>query len=727
MIRVLGFGLFLCGAAVFFVDGLRAQSPATAIVNALVVDGSGNEPFVGTVLFADGRITQVGRTVTVPPDARTIDGQGRTIVPGFFDLRIDASAPAGSASSGPSSASAGDPQEILLPLLYSGVTTAVIFATQPTELDVIRRAAGTADVPTPRLLFGLMLPAGATGGATGGDAATPLASLLPDAGRDAWRRLQAGQPDALLIGAEAWRGGTIDRLPPETVAAVSSEARANRVRVFMDLASADGVRQAADFDLTLMLGGAGDRALDASAATSLRQRNATYVPMLSASAPADQRGPTPFLAEVTTAQERTAFDAARDQAATPGNWQARRDTIKALQAAGVRLAVGSNSQRTTRPLGWSTLQELRLLVDAGLTPLQAITAATSGSAWALGLQSDRGFIAVGQRADLVVINGNPIKTIAELERIERVFTGGREVPRDDFRARLTRATSTSTSAPTLSDPTPAPTTPAPTTATPSSPEPKTSAPKTTAPASLTSSSTSPAAPTTSTGSSSLPTVPAPRTSKPLEFPPTASSPSPSATPPASPAPARSDAAGATTETAVPSVTLSEPMIADFERDGNQTARGLSWNSVIDPPGNQPTTMVAGRVIRGLRDHALTVAARMGSADRPYARIVFPIAREGETANVSRYRGIRFDARGEGRYRIIFVTRRVQDGRFHESYFSGSPLWTPVSIPFASLGQTKSKAPTRWTGHDLVEIIFEIARDAGNMGWLELDNVRFYGS
>jgi hypothetical protein len=116
---------------------------------------------------------------------------------------------------------------------------------------------------------------------------------------------------------------------------------------------------------------------------------------------------------------------------------------------------------------------------------------------------------------------------------------------------------------------------------------------------------------------------------------------------------------------------------------------------------------------------------MGDAGEPYARVTVSLAHDGHPADVSQFHGLRFDARGQGRYRIVFVTRSVSDGRYHESYFSGSPMWTPVSIPFATLGQTGAGTHVKWTGTDLLEIAFQFARDPGQMGWLELDNLRFY--
>ena len=104
-----------------------------------------------------------------------------------------------------------------------------------------------------------------------------------------------------------------------------------------------------------------------------------------------------------------------------------------------------------------------------------------------------------------------------------------------------------------------------------------------------------------------------------------------------------------------------------------------------------TTLIMGRVVKGLRDHALLLSARMGTGREPYARAALKLDAGERPVDVSRFRGLRFDARGEGRYRVVFVTKGVADGRYHESYFSGSPLWTPVNMPFASVGQNGAGA------------------------------------
>ena len=114
----------------------------------------------------------------------------------------------------------------------------------------------------------------------------------------------------------------------------------------------------------------------------------------------------------------------------------RRCSIRLARArdAGVRLGLGSGGGAQGLPYGWSSLLGVRLFADAGLTPLQAVTAATSGGAWALGVQSDRGFLAVGQRADLLVVSGDPSSSINDIEKIAHVIFGGEVVDRAALRA-----------------------------------------------------------------------------------------------------------------------------------------------------------------------------------------------------------------------------------------------------------------------------------------------------
>jgi imidazolonepropionase-like amidohydrolase len=622
-----------------------------AIVGARVVDGSGNEPFDGTVVVRDGRIAEVGRTVRPPEGARIIEAQGRTVMPGLFDIRVHL--PAAASASGAASDEAL--AKALAAYLYAGVTSVGVADLDERKLDALRDHLSAAKIRSPRL--------------------------------------------------------------------VAASAPANAV--FGSSLSGSG--------------GAPEASSSALAMAQWKQRNATLAP------------------EVT--------------AAGSSGRAAALEVVRAAKQAGVRLAVASNAGQAELAPGEATLLELRALVEAGLTPLQALTAATSGSAWALGLQSDRGFLAVGQRADLLILTSEPGSASGEVAQVAQVFLGGEEIDRAALHTLMTKPDAAP--APTSSTETTAGTAPGGGAAASAgkasveTPNASTAAAggKTAArgkrgrtkgsAATAANADTNATAPATaadaagatakpyagtkpdatgkaSTAASASPSAATTTTSPGSPTSPTSASPTSSTEPTpdgggASPAGAGGTAAAAAAAGgAAAPIPMTEPMIDDFEDSGDNSSTGLggTWTA-SNETGTHTTDVILGRVVRGLRDHALHLTARMGDTKEAYARISVALAKDGHPADVSHFHGLRFDARGQGRYRVLFITRSVADGRYHESYFSGSPLWTPVSIPFATLGQTGPGKHVTWTGKDLIEIAFQLTRDPGQMGWLELDNVRLY--
>jgi imidazolonepropionase-like amidohydrolase len=76
-------------------------------------------------------------------------------------------------------------------------------------------------------------------------------------------------------------------------------------------------------------------------------------------------------------------------------------------------------------VGYGLLRELELYVQSGMMPLEAIQSATIVSARAMNLDRDSGTIEVGKRADLILVDGNPLANISDLRKVSRVVTNGR--------------------------------------------------------------------------------------------------------------------------------------------------------------------------------------------------------------------------------------------------------------------------------------------------------------
>ena len=127
------------------------------------------------------------------------------------------------------------------------------------------------------------------------------------------------------------------------------------------------------------------------------------------------------------------------QARATGNPQAQESfgiqarNLARLSEAGVRIGFGTDGGAP-----WAVHQELEDMVSAGMTPSDAIVAATSTSAELLHLP-DVGTLASGQRADFVVLDANPLNDITNTRRIASVYLRGSEVDREAISARLLAA------------------------------------------------------------------------------------------------------------------------------------------------------------------------------------------------------------------------------------------------------------------------------------------------
>jgi imidazolonepropionase-like amidohydrolase len=130
---------------------------------------------------------------------------------------------------------------------------------------------------------------------------------------------------------------------------------------------------------------------------------------------------------------RDAATAARNRQ----NYAILQKSVAKLAAAGARVILGSDTGLEDHPFGFAEQKELQMMAEAGMTPAQVIVAATSRSAEFLGLK-DRGVIAPGRRADLLVLDANPLDDIRNTRRISAMYLAGKEVDRAALKAALMR-------------------------------------------------------------------------------------------------------------------------------------------------------------------------------------------------------------------------------------------------------------------------------------------------
>jgi imidazolonepropionase-like amidohydrolase len=101
--------------------------------------------------------------------------------------------------------------------------------------------------------------------------------------------------------------------------------------------------------------------------------------------------------------------------------------LKKLFDAGVKVAFGTDSGPPARFQGFFEHRELELMVQAGLTPAQALQTATLNAAQCLRVEKEFGTLEKGKRADLIVLDADPLENILNTRKINQVWIGGREV------------------------------------------------------------------------------------------------------------------------------------------------------------------------------------------------------------------------------------------------------------------------------------------------------------
>lgn len=393
-------------------------SDSFAITNVQVFDGSQVIP-AATVVVSGGRISAVGADVTPPAGVPVIDGAGQTLLPGFID----------------SHAHARTRQELERAIQF-GVTTEMDMWTLPHFAASMRREQERTGAPYRADFFSAIspatLPEGYPYNFTPHQREKPTLVGPEEAEAFVEARLAEGS-DYLKImiedGSLVFLGLSV--IPRETVQALT-QAMHDRGKI----AVAHVIEQGRAFD-ALHDGVDGlvhifvDEVAEPGFVQLAVMKGIFVVPTLSveesfvttaggASLIAD-----PDLAPYLTPEEIGFLLAPPPPSQlTLENVEIAKENVRRLHAAGVPVLAGTDAPAH----GVSLHRDLELLVEAGLQPVDALVAATSAAADAFGL-TDRGRIAPGLRADLLLVGGDPIADIKSTRKLRRIWKAGVEVDR----------------------------------------------------------------------------------------------------------------------------------------------------------------------------------------------------------------------------------------------------------------------------------------------------------
>jgi imidazolonepropionase-like amidohydrolase len=406
------------------------QQPATAITNVRIIDGNGGDPIPnGVIVFHGETITSVGPTdvIAVPAGASVIDATGKTALPGLADFHTHL-------------VGGWDGERVdllgyrryLNSLLYAGVTSVLDVGNVLPYVQQMHQEIEAGRLAGPRIYFAGPVIDGADpvwpplSYAVSSVAQIPAyVDQLKSAGVHvvkAYGGLSLMQLGVLVREASAASLGVIvDAWGANGTAAVA----ATGVRAFAHLAGSDMTEET----IALMAERHTANITTLALKESFSRQRLQDLDFLNHDLIANTM-PQWLLQELTEEASRT-LDTVDNVwvARSVEALEAEKRNAKRLFDAGIMLVAGTDAPYPGVFLGEGIHRELELLVEAGLTPLQAITTATKNAAKLMNAEDEWGTLEPGRHANILVVSGDPATNIGDTRNVDWVIQSGKIVDR----------------------------------------------------------------------------------------------------------------------------------------------------------------------------------------------------------------------------------------------------------------------------------------------------------
>lgn len=371
-----------------------------------------------SVLVDGGAIAAVGHGLPAPTGLATHDGAGGTVLPGLIDAHVHVVAPGVNLRDAP----------------RFGVTTMLDMFTNPSWLDGARTARG-APYPTGRAdvwSAGTLVTA-PDGHGTQFIPNIPTLAPGDDAGEFVAERLAEGSDYIKIIMENGSSRRPSPTLTDDQVRAVIAAAHDHDVLAIVHVSAPRDAAIAVSAGADALAHVPADAPLTGNQVAAVRAAGTPVVATLSVLS-AVACGPhahtlrdDPRVDPLLTSEQGRNLERGFG-GCTPPRLDNAVENVRALSRARVPILAGTDAPNPGTAFGVSMLTELSLLAEAGLTPTEALTAATAAPAEVFGL-TDRGRIAPDLRADLVLVDGDPTTDLDAVYDIRVVWKNGHPVDR----------------------------------------------------------------------------------------------------------------------------------------------------------------------------------------------------------------------------------------------------------------------------------------------------------
>ena len=417
--------LFAVGAAAIF--GVSASAQSIAFTNVRIVDGNGGAPVEhGTIVIEGRKIVAVGPTlnISIPPGVRTLDEGGRTALPGLADMHVHLTG----GWDGVSADMLGY-HRYMNALLYAGVTT--VLDTGNVESYVLQLRAETA---AGRLLGPRIYCVGPL--VDGPDPFWPELSRVvvsQDQVPGLVRQLAAEKVDLIKLYAG---------LSDLEVQAISTEAKKYKLRTILDAHKRNGSIELMQAGIAGYAHFATHKLSDEAIATA-KANHVFFISTLSVIEAFTWRRfqdmsflDHPLIADTTPAFALTELRKLGREEVNKHSLApllAAESNVKRLMQAGILMAAGTDAPYPGDFQGEGIHRELELLVESGLTPLEAITIATRNAATIMNAETEWGTLEPGKLANIVIVDRKPDQNIRETRNVVAVVKEGQILDRNKLK------------------------------------------------------------------------------------------------------------------------------------------------------------------------------------------------------------------------------------------------------------------------------------------------------
>jgi imidazolonepropionase-like amidohydrolase len=421
-----------------------AHAQTTILRNVTIIDGNGGAPRTHASLIIEGsRIRAVADAgAPVPKNATVVDLSGKTIMPELINCHGHLGLLKGTQMSSANYSKDNVARQLLQYQDY-GVGAVQVMGTDHDEAYQWREESHQGTLPG-ALIFtagrGFGTPDGMPPLAMGMDAVYRPATA--DEARKDVDELATHKPDLVKLWLDDFYG-QYARMKPEIYAAIIDQAHKHHLRVAAHVFHEDDAQRLVDDGIDILAHSVRDAEIPDSLIAEMKRKNVTYIATLSldnfASAYGDdpawlnqpffRNALEPGVYEMITSDKykQTVLadpKALIEQRALPIALR----NVKKVYDAGIPVALGTDSGAAPiRPYGFAEHMELQLLVQAGLTPLQAITVATRNGAQLLRASKQFGTLTPGLNASFIVLAKDPAEDIHNTESIVSVWKDGKQV------------------------------------------------------------------------------------------------------------------------------------------------------------------------------------------------------------------------------------------------------------------------------------------------------------